>query len=131
MKRPSRRALIAWIVVAAIAMAGIAAWCVARQQEDGADVPRWMQVKIAQLEAMPPGSPPRAIRLVTYQGKKAYYLTPTCCDIPSELLDRSGALICNPDGGFLGHDAKCPAFALPPQAPVVWEDSRRPAATSK
>ena len=128
MKRPSRRALIAWIVVAAIAAAGIVAAVVARQQEDGTDPPRWMPAKIAQLEGLPPGSPPRVIRQVTFRGKKAYYLTPTCCDIASELLDRSGVLICNPDGGFLGHDAKCPDFALPPGAPVVWQDARRPGA---
>ena len=85
----------------------------------------WLQSKISEYERLAPANPPRAILRGTYQGKTVYYVTPTCCDIPSELYDERGALLCYPSGGFAGGDGRCRTFSLPASAPAVWRDLRR------
>jgi hypothetical protein len=46
-----------------------------------------------------------------YHGACVFYLSPRCCDIPSELCDRCGQLLCHPDGGWGGDgDGRCPDF---------------------
>jgi hypothetical protein len=90
--------------------------------------PSWIRERIAQLEQLAPGNPPREIYRFQDTGRTVYYVTPTCCDIPSELYDEKGALICYPTGGFAGRDKRCPEFALPSDAQTVWRDARqRPA----
>lgn len=84
----------------------------------------WLQSKISEYERLAPGNPPRAILRTTYEGKTVYYVTPTCCDIPSELYDERGALLCYPSGGFAGGDGRCPAFTLAASASAVWRDQR-------
>jgi hypothetical protein len=84
----------------------------------------WLQAKIAQFESGAPASPPRAILQAVDQGRTVYYVTPTCCDIPSELYDEGGSLLCFPDGGFAGGDGRCPTFRLPGNAATVWRDQR-------
>ena len=92
-------------------------------------VPQWLQAKIASFEKASPSRPARSIYLTRFSGKPAYYVSPTCCDIPSELYDESGHLLCYPDGGFAGGDGKCPAFvATPSVLSLVWSDSRQNAA---
>ena len=60
-----------------------------------------------------------------YQGKAAYYVSSACCDIPSELYDATGSLVCYPDGGFAGGDGRCPSFTfLANTVSVVWRDDR-------
>ena len=103
--------------------------------QHGSDHATWLASKIAGFERSAPSSPPRAILRTTYQDKTAYYVTPACCDIPSELYDEQGALLCFPDGGFAGGDGKCPGFALAGNPREVWRDARpapfgRPAASS-
>lgn len=113
----------------AVLLALHAAVGLAQAAPDGDPLAPWLQQKISGYEALPPFSPPRAILLVRYQGRKAYYVTPACCDIPSELIDESGELLCHPDGGFAGGDGKCPAFAFVGNGAVtVWRDSRTAAA---
>lgn len=46
----------------------------------------------------------------TYQGRTVYFVPPRCCDIPSQVFDAKGELICMPTGGFAGGDGKCPRF---------------------
>ena len=88
----------------------------------------WLQLKIAQYRQLPPANPPRSILQTTYEGKKAYFIPRACCDIPSELYNEGGTLICFPDGGFAGGDGKCPKFTLEGNAPtLVWHDDRKPA----
>jgi hypothetical protein len=88
-------------------------------------VPAWLQTRIATYQAMPPANPPRAVFRAAYQGKIVYYVSPACCDIPSELYDENGALICYPDGGFAGGDGRCSTFRLGAGVPaIVWRDSR-------
>jgi hypothetical protein len=86
--------------------------------------PAWLRAKFAQFETAAPASSPRAILQAVYQGRTVYYVTPTCCDIPSELYDEGGKLLCFPDGGFAGGDGRCPAFRLPGNAATVWRDQR-------
>jgi hypothetical protein len=83
-------------------------------------LPEWLQAKVAALERLPSGQAPREIVRASYSGRAVYYISPRCCDIPSELYEESGQLICYPDGGFAGGDGRCPSFALPPNSVTVW-----------
>jgi hypothetical protein len=92
---------------------------------DGDTAPAWIKDVSARLEALPPGHPPRAIYQATLEGKPVFYLTPTCCDIPSELYDAGGKLLCYPSGGFAGGDGRCPAFVADEKSMrLVWRDQR-------
>ena len=95
--------------------------------QDAAPAPRppWLDQKIAGYQKLPPFSPPRSILRAKYAGKPAYYVSPACCDIPSELYDEGGSLLCYPDGGFAGGDGRCPSFSFVDNPPsVVWRDDR-------
>jgi hypothetical protein len=109
------------LVVMLAAAAGAA--CADRAPASATE-PAWLRAKITQFEQLPVGNPPRSILRTTYAGRTVYFVTPTCCDIPSELYEASGQLICFPGGGFAGGDGRCPGFALPPDATVVWRDAR-------
>lgn len=94
------------------------------------DTPRWLQAKIAKYEKLPAFSPPRSIQRTLHQDKTVYYISPACCDIPSELYDEAGALVCYPDGGFAGGDGRCLGFVSGgDNAAWVWRDGRGSAAT--
>ena len=85
----------------------------------------WLQLKIAEFQKLPPFSPPRSIHRATYQGEAVYYVSPACCDIPSELYDAAGELVCYPDGGFAGGDGRCPSFTfVGNRVTAVWRDDR-------
>ena len=87
--------------------------------------PTWLQRKIAEYQNLPPFNPPRSIVRATYQGKTVYYVSAACCDLPSELYDERGTLVCYPDGGFAGGDGRCPLFATFGQSiSTVWRDDR-------
>jgi len=87
--------------------------------------PAWVKDRAAQFEALPAGHPPRAIFQGVLEGKPVFYVTPTCCDIPSELYDVDGKLLCYPSGGFAGGDGRCPAFvADEKRMRLVWRDKR-------
>lgn len=86
--------------------------------------PSWLAVKIAQIEQLPVAQPARAIHRVEYQGRAAYLVTPTCCDIPAELYEESGQLICYPFGGFAGGDGRCPGVSAVPTSAPLWQDKR-------
>jgi hypothetical protein len=92
-------------------------------------LPVWLQTKIVQLEQFPVGQAPREIVRTTYSGRTVYFVPPRCCDIPSELYEESGALICYPNGGFAGGDGRCPSFSLPPNSVTVWRDARPPSSS--
>lgn len=107
-----------------VAIVGFALMEVAYAQPTAGEGPVWLQSKISQFESLAPSSPPRAILRTTYGGKTVYYVTPACCDIPSELYDDHGALLCFPNGGFAGGDGRCPAFVLSDATSTVWRDRR-------
>ena len=108
-------------LVAIVGLALLSAACA--QPTAGARSP-WLQTKISLHESLALSSPPRAILRTNYQGKTVYYVSPACCDIPSELYDEGGALLCFPEGGFAGGDGRCPTFVLPDNAATVWSDRR-------
>ena len=99
-------------------------------QAGQAGQPVWMQSKIAEYKRLPPFRPPRSIVATLHEARNVYYVSPACCDIPSELYDEQGTLICYPDGGFAGGDGRCRSFLLG-RDPVtmVWQD-QRPVGTS-
>ena len=96
---------------------------------DEPKAPAWLQDKITGFKNLPPFNPPRSIVATRHEGKKVYYVSAACCDIPSELYDESGTLLCYPDGGFAGGDGRCRSFFLG-RAPTVtvWRDERSVAA---
>jgi hypothetical protein len=101
------------------------------QEPQPAALPAWLQSKIAEYKSLPPFSPPRSIVTTKHEGKTVYFVSAACCDIPSELYDEKGTLLCYPDGGFAGGDGRCPRFVLG-RMPMttVWRDNRAASASS-
>ncbi|MDO8458185.1 MAG: hypothetical protein Q7T07_14885 [Burkholderiaceae bacterium] len=86
----------------------------------------WLQAKIWEFQSQPVANPPRTVSSTVYEGKTVYYISAACCDIPSQLFDEDGKLICYPSGGIAGGgDGRCKSFILdnPPRTPV-WQDTR-------
>lgn len=86
----------------------------------------WLQAKIWEFQSQPVTNPPRVVSKAVYDGKTVYYIAPVCCDIPSQLLDEDGKLICYPSGGITGRgDGKCASFVVDkPALSTVWQDAR-------
>ena len=87
-------------------------------------LPSSVRDRIAEFEAVAPARPPRSVYRTDYGGRPAYFITSACCDIPSELYDERGTLICYPGGSFAGGDKRCPGYGLPASATLVWQDKR-------
>jgi hypothetical protein len=81
---------------------------------------------IAALEAAPKKDPPATVWRYSYKGDLVFYVPPSCCDVPSELYDTAGTLLCAPDGGFTGKgDGRCPDFfATRTNGKRLWSDPR-------
>lgn len=96
------------------------------EQTDIQGIPDWLGQMIGELESEPPSNPPQSIFRYEYQGEIVYYLTPTCCDLPSDLYHAEGSLLGHPDGGFTGSgDGNFPDFAEErSEESQVWQDSR-------
>lgn len=105
---------------------GLSAACTAERPVDGEPLPDWLTVLIQQLESQPVANPPAFIARYEYKGEVVYYLPPRCCDIPSNLYNARGTIVCHPDGGFTGAgDGRCADFfAARKNAKVVWRDPR-------
>jgi hypothetical protein len=87
--------------------------------------PAWLQTKIESFKTLPEANPPRSISKTTFKGEIVYYVSSACCDIPSELYNADGTLLCYPSGGIAGGDGRCPAFSLDRQRmKAVWKDER-------
>lgn len=86
----------------------------------------WLQAKIWEFQSQPVTNPPRVVSKAVYGGKTVYYIAAICCDIPSQLLDEDGQLICYPSGGITGRgDGKCASFVVDKSAlSTVWQDAR-------
>lgn len=103
---------------------------VSAQESGPAALPAWLRAKIVEFEKLPPFSPPRSILRTQHEGKTVYDVSPACSDIPSELYDEAGALMCYPGGGFAGGDGKYASFSLGSSAlATVWRDARSPASS--
>jgi hypothetical protein len=93
--------------------------------------PAWLEARIAEYKRLPPASPPRSIVATRHEGKTVYYVSAACCDIPSELYDEHGTLLCYPGGGFAGGDGRCPTFVLGRETVTrIWRDDRAPGPSS-
>jgi hypothetical protein len=105
--------------------------CAMAQEQPAPAQPAWLQAKIAEYKSLPPFSPPRSIVATRHEGKNVYYVSPACCDIPSELYDDKGTLLCYPNGGFAGGDGRCRSFFLGREkVTTVWQDDRTIGASS-
>ena len=91
-------------------------------------VPDFIKQKIELFQQSPVTDPPRSIYSYSYNGKTVYFLIAPCCDIPSQLFDEAGNIICHPDGGITGKgDGKCnDFFQVRTDEKLVWKDSRSP-----
>jgi hypothetical protein len=90
------------------------------------DGPAWLQALIARIETEPVSNPPSSILSYRYRGELVYFRPARCCDIPSELYDEEGTLLCRPSGGFTGGgDGRCPDFAATrTDERLIWRDPR-------
>jgi hypothetical protein len=88
----------------------------------------WLQDLIRSIEETPVSNPPTVIYEYKYRQQAVYFVPQRCCDIPSDLYDRDGQLLCHPDGGFTGAgDGRCPDFFdARTDERVVWRDPRAP-----
>ena len=87
------------------------------------DVPDWLAARLRATTAEPAGDRPAWVARYEYRGGTVYYFPPRCCDIPSELHDAAGDLLCRPDGGFVDGDQRCPDFLAQRRGEdIVWSD---------
>lgn len=89
-------------------------------------IPVFVQKKIEEFSAQKAANPPRSIYSYQYNKKTVYYISAPCCDIPSQVFDIDGTLICNPDGGISGKgDGKCfDFFQTRTDEKLIWKDAR-------
>jgi len=103
---------------------GLSAACTS-ERSVGND-PEWLTALIEELENQPVANPPAFIARYDYRGQVVYYLPARCCDIPSNVYDAAGAIICHADGGFSGAgDGRCSDFlSARRNEEVIWRDPR-------
>jgi hypothetical protein len=91
-----------------------------------ADWPPVVDRLITEFETSSKTNPPASIWRYEYRGLAVFYVPPSCCDIPGELYDSNGNLICGPDGGISGRgDGRCPDFFRERTEELrVWADDR-------
>jgi Domain of unknown function (DUF6970) len=89
------------------------------------DLPDGLAARLRATTARPAGDTPPWVARYEYRGEAVYYFPPRCCDIPSELYDAAGNLVCRPDGGFVDGDERCPDFLIRRQGgEIVWPAGR-------
>ena len=89
------------------------------------DLPDWLAARLRATTARQDGSAPAWVARYEYDGRTVYYFPPRCCDIPSELYDAAGNLLCRPDGGFVDGDERCPDFLTRRRGgEIVWPAGR-------
>ena len=88
--------------------------------------PAWVDQLIKKFQSDPVGNPPQSIWRYEYNGQVVYFIPAQCCDQYSTLYDKSGDVICAPDGGFTGKgDGKCSDFFdKRTNEQLIWKDSR-------
>lgn len=109
-----------------LAILGALLACVGCAPAISNDLPPFVLALIESHESAPVANPPASIWRYKYKGRVVFYVPPSCCDVPSELYDSDGNLICGPDGGLTGRgDGKCPDFfELRTEESRVWKDPR-------
>jgi hypothetical protein len=88
--------------------------------------PAFVDRLIVEMRSESVRNPPAAIWRYRYDGNEVYYVPPSCCDVPSELYDQDGNLLCSPDGGLTGRgDGRCPDFFdQRSEETQIWRDER-------
>lgn len=111
-----------WLPVA-FGIIALAGGCAPGSAEDS---PEFVVQLIDRMKAAPVSNPPASIWKYRYQERTVYYVPPSCCDVPGELYEADGTLICGPDGGLTGDgDGRCPDFFDKRSDELrVWQDSR-------
>ncbi len=104
----------------------LSAACATEGPPDNESLPAWLTALTHELESQPVANPPAFIARYDYRGQVVYYLPARCCDIPSNVYNAAGALMCHPDGGFSGSgDGRCSDFfAQGTNEKIVWQDRR-------
>ena len=120
------RGFLPFLVLATLVI-GAAACSSSSSPSEPAAAPPWLQALIAQIEAEPVTNPPSAIFRYRYAGDTVYFRPGRCCDLPSDLYNETGELICHPDGGITGRgDGRCPDFfSARSSEQLIWRDPRR------
>jgi hypothetical protein len=124
--RPKYPKLASYVLGTAL-LSAVSGCSSASPSEPSSALPQWLQSMIAQIESEPVTNPPSAIYRYRYQGASVYFRPERCCDLPSELYDEAGQLLCHPSGGITGRgDGRCPDFFNSRgDERVVWQDPRR------
>lgn len=127
-RRSAGRLRAGWLALAGLALLGIGG-CTGSSSpsEPSSERPAWLQSLIGQIESEPVTNPPSSILRYSYRGGTVYFRPSRCCDLPSDLFDRNGSLLCHADGGFSGGgDGRCPDFfSTRSDEELVWQDPRR------
>jgi hypothetical protein len=105
---------------------GLTASCTSERSVSNDPVPEWLTALIAELENQPVANPPAFIARYDYHGRAVYYLPARCCDIPSNVYNAAGTIICHADGGFAGAgDGRCSDFlSARRNEQIIWRDPR-------
>lgn len=96
------------------------------QPVEGSD--EWLKNLIRQLRQEKPANPPAKIYRYTYREQVVYHLTGRCCNLPGQVYDINGNVICEPDGGITGKgDRRCTDFfETRSNKTLIWEDNQEP-----
>lgn len=121
-----RRARFVLWCLAILALSAALACDHASPTDPDTRAPLWLQSMISRIRSEPVTNPPTAIYGYRYRGEPVYFRTARCCDFPSELYDRAGALLCTPDGGLVGGvDPRCADFFTTRRDErLIWRDPR-------
>ncbi len=113
-------------ITALLLAVSLSAACTSQRSVANEPVPDWLTALIQELENQPAANPPAYITRYDYRGQTVYYLPARCCDIPSNVYDAAGTIICHADGGISGGgDGRCTDFvATRKNEKTIWRDPR-------
>jgi len=115
---------VGWCLPVLVLTAALA--CAGSPTSPDERAPAWLQSMISAIRSEPVTNPPTAVYSYRYRGETVYFRTSRCCDVPSELYDRAGTLLCRPDGGLAGGvDPGCADFFdARRDERLIWRDPR-------
>jgi len=88
--------------------------------------PPFVDRLISGMQSSPVANPPASVWRYQYRGQSVFYVPPSCCDVPGELYNSQGQLLCSPDGGLDGRgDGRClDFFERRSDGRRIWADMR-------
>ena len=113
-------------LIVLFALTLVAPWTVSQTLTEGEAPPSWLIKRIKTFESGPANHAPYGIWQITHNGRPAYYFRSPCCDQYNPLIDDTGVVMCNPDGGKSGKgDGRCSNPADPnTKVRLVWVHPR-------